>query len=65
VARLWQLRLRENGNFRVLYIDEYCRANLQSLKYELMLRFYDDPEMLQQIPLLETSEAVNPFLSDL
>jgi hypothetical protein len=64
VARLWQLRLSGNRKFRVLYIDEYCRADFQTLKYELMLCFYDDPDMLQNISDLREAKEVNPLLSD-
>jgi hypothetical protein len=64
VARLWQKHFRQNGSFRVLYVDEYCRADLQSLQAELMLCFYDDPDMLQNISGVRKVKEVKPLLSN-
>lgn len=63
VARLWHQRLHENGEFRILYIPEWHKANIASLRDELMLCFHDDLDIRQHITRLTERRQITDLLS--
>jgi len=66
-ARLWAKRLKSEADakFRVLYIAKWQGISKEHIRKELMLCFYDDPDMLSTIYAMKIDEeSVQALLTD-
>lgn len=62
-ARLWHQRLHKDGKFRILYIPEWHKTNIDCLRGELMLCFHGDPDMHRCVARVTQPQHVYDLLN--